>query len=358
MTRLGVCMVLAAMLLAIGAATAQDGSWADRVSLSGYFQTRYVDTDQSNLYDTFDLTRLYVTIKGDVDDHTTGIITFARVGPDVMPLSGGGEGGAVAVADPTHGYNIDLYNCFLDYRVGDSYAVQAGQVPTWFGLEGWEGSSVRLPFERAKIIQAGPGFFFKGAPDRGVWIRRNPQNDEPLVVLGISNGQFRNNDLDDDKNIDVHVKFDRDWGQFGASWLDGTLVTDGNASDRNALGAYVRMFPQPLGFQVEWADGELLGADRDGFYLQGMYACQDARNTVFARYEEYNADVDASNNASYDGYTIGVAHKVYDSGQITVQYTNGDWDLNGAVPGVGAEAQLGGGWSENLLGIQWQYAFR
>jgi len=350
MKRLAICMVVFTMLLSMGIAFAQEGlqgtCWSDRICMSGYFQVRYVDTDSKSEFDNFDLRRAFFTMKGDLDTHTTGIITFSRVGP----------------GDP----NIDLYNCFVDYRMGERYAIQAGQVPTWFGLEAWESSSVRLPFERAKILEGGPGFWFAGAADRGVWLRRNPEGGEPLVVLGVWNGQFRSDDLNDDKNVSIDVKFNREWGQFGASWFDGTYVqvpAEGAPvqTDRNAVDVYVRKFADPWGFQAEWADGEMMGADRDGYYVQGMYDLQDGKNVAFARYEEFNIDPHAvlaaqegsfGASAEYTGFTIGLRHRVYESGYVTVQYTDGDWDRTGTVDGQS------GNNSEDLLGIQWQYSYR
>ena len=347
MKRLAICMVIATMLLSMGIAFAQEGlegqCWYDRVCMSGYFQIRYIDSDDEANPDNFDFRQLYVTIKGDLDDRTTGIITLARVGP----------------GDP----DVDLYNAFIDYRLGGGYGIQAGQVPTWFGLEAWEGSSVRLPFERAKILEAGPGFWQAGAADRGVWVRRNPESsDEPLVVLGIWNGQFRADDLNDDKNISLDIKFNQDWGHFGASWFDGSYIANSVENDRNAVDLYVRKFAKPWGFQAEWADGEMLGADRDGYYVQGMYDLEDGKNIVFARWEEFNARpyrsvLVAQENgfrphAEYTGWTIGVRHKVYDSSSITLQYTDGDWERTGEVDGKTGDN------SEDLLGIQWQYEYR
>ncbi|MBD3291398.1 MAG: hypothetical protein GF393_00630 [Armatimonadia bacterium] len=346
MKRLVICMVIATMLLSMGIVFAQEGleqetCWYDRVCLFGYFQVRFIDTDSMDEFDNFDFRRGFFTIKGDIDDRSTGIITLARVGPD----------------DP----NIDLYNAFIDYKLSERYAIQAGQVPTWFGLEAWEGSSVRLPFERAKILEGGPGFWFAGAADRGVWLRRNPEGEEPMVVLGVWNGQFRSDDANDDKNISLDVKFNREWGQFGASWFDGEFYNAGPdvTQDRNAVDVYVRKFADPWGFQAEWVDGEMFGADRDGWYAQGMYDFQDGKNVAFARYEQFNAEPQAvvaaqgaRPQAEYDGFTIGVRHQVYDSGFVTLQYTDGDWDRTGTVDGQSGDE------SEDLLGIQWQYNFR
>ncbi|MFP4249621.1 MAG: porin [Armatimonadota bacterium] len=343
MKRLVVCMVIATMLASMGAVMAQEGlegeeCWTDRVCMSGYFQFRFVDDDLRDESTNFDLRRGFFTIQGDLDSRTTGIITFARVGE---------------AADP----NIDLYNAFVDYRFADRYGVQAGQVPTWFGLEAWEGSSVRLPFERAKILEGGPGgwgFWYQGAADRGVWLRRTPEGNEPLAVLGIWNGQFRSDDANGDKNVSIDLKWDKPWGQFGASWFDGEFYNAATdmTQDRSAVDLYVRKHATPWGFQAEWVDGEMFGADRDGFYLQGMYDLQgDGENVVFARYEEFNASVDAANHAEFDAFAIGIRHKVYESSHITAQYSTGDWNRTGTVDDASSNED------EDLWGIQWQYSY-
>ncbi|MEA3404103.1 MAG: porin [Armatimonadota bacterium] len=336
MTRLVVCMVLIAMLVTAATAVAQEGveeeSWYDRVSMSGYFHARYIDTDQEGEYDTFDFRRMYVTIRGEMD-RTTGIITFSRVGPN----------------DP----NIDLYNAFVDYKIGDRYAIQFGQVPTWFGLEAWEGSSVRDTLERAKILEGGPGFYFAGAPDRGIWLRRapTPETWEPLIIFGVWNGQFRSDDANDDKNVSLDLKWNAPWGQFGASWFDGTYVDGtGNEADRGAVDLYVRLFPAPWGVQAEWADGELLGADRDGYYLHGSYLMPNGTDKVYGRYQEFNADT-AMTSTNYEAWTLGWARELDENNEITVEYTDGDWTSSGG------EDQSSGG-SDDMFGVQWQYAFR
>ncbi|MGD9496994.1 MAG: porin [Armatimonadota bacterium] len=344
MTRLVVCFALAAMLLPICAAVAQEGleeqCWYDRMCISGYFRVRYMDTDSASESDQFDLRDLYLTVQGDIDKRSRGIITLSRVGP----------------GDP----NIDLYNLFVDYKIDDQYRVQIGQVPTWFGLEAWEGSSVRLAFERAKILEAGTGFFWAGAPDRGVWFRRMPSPDnpyEPMVILGVSNGQFRADDKNDDKNFDLHLKWQQPWGLCGLSFLDGTYVDAADTeTDRSAWDAYVRVVPNslagPVGLQFEFVDGELLGADRDGWYGQAIYDLGNTKDTAYLRYEEFNADVNPANSASFEGWTLGFSHRVYDSSRITVEYRDGDWERTGTVDGASGDA------SEDWFGVQWQYGFQ
>lgn len=347
MSRVTICMVVITMLLAMGLSLAQEGleeqCWYDRICMSGFFRIQYLDTDAPGAHDNFDVRDLYLTFQGDIDARSRGIITFARVGPN----------------DP----DVTIYNLFVDYSMSDQYKVQIGQVPTWFGLEAWEGSSVRLPFERAKILEgtaAGFGMWWQGASDRGVWFRRMPtpgSSCEPMLIAGVSNGQFRSDDENDDKNIDAHLKWMKDWGQFGLSWMDGTYV-DGQSveTERSMWDAYVRLHPNtvvgPIGLQFEYADGELLGADRDGWYGQAVYDFGNTKDRAYLRYEEFNADVDAANMAEFTGWTVGWAHQVYDSSQITLEWRQGDWDRMGTVDG-----QTGSN-DEDWIGAQWQYSFR
>ena len=172
MSRTLICVVLVAMLFAMGTAYSQEGleqePWYKCISISGYFHARYMTWE--NDHDGFDFRRMYVTLKSQVNDDTTGIITLSRVG---------GKGA-----------NIDLYNAFVDYKINEQYAVQIGQTPTWFGLEAWEGSTKRLPLRRARILEGTPapgteGFWTLGAPDRGVWLRRNPGS--PSEAKAVSN---------------------------------------------------------------------------------------------------------------------------------------------------------------------------
>lgn len=346
MSRTLICVVLVAMLFAMGTAYSQEGleqePWYKCISISGYFQARY-STYDGRMDDSFEFRRMYVTLRSKVNDDTTGIITLSRIGPN----------------DP----NIDLYNAFVDYSITPEYSVQVGQVPTWFGLEDWEGSSVRLPFERSEIMAgspatAHPGFYYAGASDRGVWLRRNPQNpSQPLVVVGVCNGQFRANDMNTAKNISVDVKFKRDWGMFGASWLEGTLSRMVGApaveveQDRSAVSAYVRLFPEPFGFQAEWADGELFGNDIDGYYAMGLYKTNSG--TAFLQYQDYNSAAQGvaaaakSADVEYDALSIGYAWDVDAANRITVQYTDGETTF------LGGDSQ-----DENYAGAQWQYSFR
>ena len=338
-----VCMVLITMLFTLGVACADE--WYDRVSVSGYAQARYQMSDMG--WSQFDLTRLFLTVRAKPTDNATVIFTLFSKASSV---------------------NVELYNAFVDWKINDQYAVQVGQVPTWFGYNGWRGSSVRTAWERPRIIQGTPpgqytatpspdgrvGFYVLGAPDRGIWLRRNPSGSEPLVIVGVCNGQFRAGDANSTKNIEAHVKFTRDWGAFGASWMDGTFTAGAGqpwwpagTTPRDAFGLYCVVNPAPWGFEGEWATGKMLGRDRDGYRVQGMYAT--GSGTAYVSYEDFTVDPSIAFpiTDTYDALTLGYAWDLDAANTVTVQYTKADW-TSGPIPTVG----------EDYGGIQWQYSYK
>ncbi len=345
MQRTMLCVAIVAMVCVVGAAYAQDGdSWTDRISVSGYTHARY-DTGDS-VEDGFNFRRMFLNVISRVNDRTMGVITLSRAGGTAT--------------------DVDLYNAFVDYKINEQWNVQVGQVPTWFGLEGWEGSSARgrLVLERAAIIEGGPqgtqGFYFKGAPDRGVWFRRNPVTaQEPLVVLGVCNGEFRAGDVNTAKDVSVDLKWQREWGLFGMSWLNGTMgdTAAGEENPREAFGAYARLFPAPWGLQAEWAGGEMMGDDRDGWYVQGMHAFEDHPGILFARWEQMSIEAGGTttaqlpgSNSDYDALIVGYEYKLDDNNEITAQWTDAEWTARAAGVSTTSDASWGA--------VQWQYAFK
>jgi len=324
-------MVILLLAMALPVAAQADSSWADRISLSGYFQTRYEARDFGT--DEFVLRRLYVTAVVKANERTTGVITWARVGPDVQGQS-----------------NTDWANIFVDYAVNDQWTARIGQAPCWFGLECWEGSAGRLALERAAFLagvygNAPLGLYFAGPWDEGIWLQRKPSGSEPMAIFGVCNGQFRDADSTHNKNVSVDLKWQQDWGQFGVSWLDGKLSMS-SPTDRSALLGYVRWNPpdNPLGFQAEYMEGKLLGHDIDGWYGQVSYSGLTEGGTAFVKYEEYDPDTDSSDN-EYDALHIGYAQQLDPNNKVTIQYTNG-------------ENKGGCDTNADQIAAQWQMAFK
>ncbi len=332
MSKLGLCLMVTVLLaMALPVAVQADSSWADRISLNGFFQTRYEVRDFGN--SEFVLRRLYVTAVVKANERTTGVITWARIGPDVQGQS-----------------NVDWANIFVDYAVNDQWTARLGQAGTWLGLECWEGSSVRLALERAAFLagvygNSPRGLYYAGPWDEGIWLRRNPSGSEPMVILGVSNGQFRDADSTHNKNVSVDLKWQQDWGLFGVSWLDGKLTNPPTTTDRSALLGYVRWNPpdNPLGFQAEYMQGKLLGSDIDGWY-QVSYSGLTEGGTAFVKYEEYDPNTGSTGN-EYDALHVGYAQHLDDNNKVTVQYTNG-------------ENKGGCAKTADQIGFQWQMAFK
>ena len=231
--------------------------WYDKICINGYFHNRYEARQDSE--DDFLMRRLYVNLIGSLNDRTTAVVTFGRVGPE----------------DP----KIDLACAFVDYKATSEWSLRVGQAPTAFGYDAAESSSKRLPLERFVGVEGIPtrtdrpglpGLYFKGPWDRGVWLTRKPTGSEPSIMVGLTNGNFREADNNSDKTYTVDLKWKRPWGTFGASWLDGRLIPAPGApeSDRRGLDLFVHTDPAPWGFQAEYIDGDLLGTSMDGWYGQ------------------------------------------------------------------------------------------
>ena len=336
-------MVLAMVFSIVACATAQKGevcSLSDKLTICGYSQMRYDGGDQLGPNDDpedFTLRRAFLNIIANPNERCMIVLTLATFDPN----------------PPGHASDdLVVYNLFMDYKLNDVYSARFGQVPTYFGLEAWQGSSERVALERAAILQSGPGalgFYYAGATDRGIWVKRAGEGSAPDMYFGVCNGQGRNSDYDSNKNYSIDLKWKRDWGIFGVSWFDGTLGPTGAAinpaveTDRSAIDAYIKYRTPGWDFQAEYADGELLGADRDGWYVQ-VCKVKEGRSWVpYLKYETYDADAPA--NVEYDALHGGVAWQVDDHNELTVQVS--DVDLDNAT----------GSFDAVKFGVSWQMSF-
>ncbi len=334
-----VVVAMAVAYLHVGPVAADGDNWADRVSITGYFQARYEGSDMGE--DDFDLRRMYITMLIDANERTKATITWTRIG-----------------FDPIEFANTDWANIFVDYVVSDMWTARIGQAPTQFGLECMQDSAYRMALERAAVLEGGmngrpAGLYFGGPWDRGVWLMRTPRNSEPQLTLGIMNGQFRGGDKNNNKTVSIDAKWNPAWGQFGASYLDGEYTNmQGMTSDRQGLLGFLR-WDEPecrWAFQGEYVDGELMGNDIQGWYSQVEYAGLKEGGTAFLKYEEYDPthgpQMRATQNGSmadtYEALHLGYAQWLDHNNELTVQYTDAD---------MGSSS-----WDE--FGLQWQFGFR
>ncbi len=284
------------------------GCWTDRITINGFFHNMYAARKDTS--DDFFMRRLYVNMIANLSSSTTSVVTLARVGP----------------SDP----NIDLANAFVDYKFKDNWMVRFGQVPTYFGLDTYESSSRIIPLERFVATEGIPsrpdrpglpGLYFQGPWDRGFYVSRLPQGKEPMVVAGLVNGNFRNSDDNNNRTWSLDLKWDRDWGRWGASYMDGKYGPTGSETDRKALGLYFRTEPKPWGFQSEYVRGSFMGSDIDGWYVQAAY--RQGRNTPYFRYQKYDPDKDTSGD-TFKGWHLGINHQLTRNNRLTLEYSDAD----------------------------------
>jgi hypothetical protein len=314
--------------------------WEDKVKINGYVQQRYIYRDWGE--DEFWFRRMYINLIVTPNDRTTAVVTWARIGPDPQGLT-----------------NTDWANVFVDYKINDSLTARVGQGPDWFGLETAQSSGSRLAMERAAVLEGGQGkplgLYFAGPWDRGVWLVRNATSDEwwePQAIFGVINGQFRATEKDNNKTISLDLKWKPEWGEFGASWLNGWWTNDlglpfaAGTTQRSALLGYVRWDPDWCKFAVqgEYVDGKLLGSDIDGWYAQLEYD-PVPDGTAFVKYEKFDPAHGVPAN-HYDAWHFGYAHSLDKSNKLTVQYSAGD--NRQAAPGTT---------SRDELAVQWQFGF-
>lgn len=332
MRKLAIPLVVIFVLSLAAMACAQD-SWADSLSINGYFQARYEGNDA--VEDEFHVRRMFTNMVGDLSEDSTAVLTFARFDNYQPPFED----------------DIIIYNMFVDYQLNEQWSTRFGLVPTTFGYEAWQTSQHRIALERARILQGDPGvptkcgFYFGGASDRGLWVKRSGENAEPDAYFHVANGQFRKSDANSNKNIGVDLKWQRDWGQFGVSWLDGKYTdSSGNEAAREALDGYVLFDAGCVDIQAEYADGELLGDDRDGWYAQVSKQMDDKDLTPYLKYEEFNSTTASGNcNADYSAIRLGAAYQVDEANELTLEiYDSED---------TASDKEIGG------FGLSWQASY-
>ncbi len=314
--------------------------WYDKITWNGYFQTRYRWLRNSR-NDDFFLRRMYINLIAKPNPRTTAVVTYARIGP-----------GWNTVANDT---NTDWANIFVDYKMTPQWVVRLGQGPTWFGIEDAQSSSRRIPLERASVFEGTGGvpgvipnhfgLYFQGPWERGIWFIRNPKKNEPQIILGLNNGQFRGLEIDTTKNFSAHLKWQRPWGRWGVSWLDGqwTNSANGMQTPRDALGFNFRYEPDPVGFQAEYMTGRQFGSDVDGWYCQLEIQPRNHAGRVFFKYENQDFDIEPTPDLAcedYEAWHIGYAYQLDKNNRLTLQYTDAEAG-NADADEVGFQWQLG-----------------
>ena len=323
MVRLAVPLMVVLTLTALSAVCAVAGevtTGSEKLSFNGFLQGRFAGGD--NVEEDFALRQAFLNIIATPTERSGLVLTLATFDPN----------------PPDHkSDDIIVFNLFAEYQISDEWSVRIGQVPTYFGLETWQGSADRVALERAAILEkarpytAGAdlnGFWWASPSDRGVWFRRaGGGGSAPDIYLGVCNGQFRASDYNNKKNYSVDLKWTADWGQYGLSWFTGDYgVFDAETSTwtettRRACDVYGRVNTGPWAFQAEFATGKLLGSSRNGWDLQAERNMPGKPYMPFAKYEEFTNKL-SPHNDTYDAIHAGLVWDVDARNELTFQITD------------------------------------
>ncbi len=331
------------------ASVSKPSAWADKIVISGYFQNRYehfspgVGAGAAN-EDRFGMRRLYLNLLIKTGGRASGVLTFGSDGPNIRKT------------------DTAWHNIFCDYKVTDTDTLRFGQGPNQFGLEAWQSSGRRLPFERSAVVEGGTrgkpaGFYFLGWNDRGLWWIHTPKDRTrlPQTVVSVVNGSFLNDPLNNSRAVAVDLKWQPKWGMYGISWLNSTFTQPAAPNvvwhprvpqgpfARNAWDGYVRyVAPNDWAVQTEFIGGRMAGNSVRGWYGQLEKVLPNAPGTAFAKYEWYDPNTnDGMSSDIYRAWILGYAHQLDKNNRITAQ---GTWGKIGTS-------------TPRESGVSWQYGF-
>lgn len=320
--------------------------WYDNIRFLGYMQGRFEDRRQmlssfppgaypqtsTEATDEFLTRRMYFGMIAKPNERTTATVLFRH-----LSWAGG----------------VDLEALNVDYKLSDTWNVEFGRVYNKYGWDAWESSSRRLPFDRFAGLEGYRpggvrGLFFQGPTDHGIYLTHKPApgapGSEPTVHLGLLNGNFLNAENNNNKTYEIDLRWNRPFGQFGVSWLDGEFTENVGTppapmtASRQMLDLWFHSDPQPWGFQAEFVDGELFGADVRGGYAQ--VARNNGAGTTYFRYEKFDPTQGLPGD-TFNAFRLGYAYQLDKSNELTLEYMDADRSAN----------EVG------QFGFQWQTAF-
>lgn len=309
--------------------------WSDKLKIGGYFQARYEDRRQmltgtspvtsTEAIDEFLVRRMYLGFFANPNERTSGAVLLRHL----------------------HNRSIDIEAMYVNYKFAKQWEVEFGRVYNKFGWDAWESSSRRLPFDRFSGLEGyGPGgvrgLYFQGPTDHGIYLTRKPRAGssdwEPVVHAGVLNGNFISGDTNNDKTVEVDLRWNRPVGQFGISWLNGKYDDATVTQDREMLDLWFHSDPKPWGFQTELIDGKLFGSDVRGGY--GQLARLVGDGTAFLRYETFDPTRGLDGD-SMKAWRLGYAYQMDSCNELTLEFMDAER----------AGVQVG------QVGFQWQMGF-
>lgn len=370
--------------------------WYDRLSIRGYGQFRYtslfgedntpslnVPNDRSvNEPETLFLRRGRVILSGDVTEH---VFLYAQ-------MDFAGSTGAPDLA-------LQMRDFYADISVDDAkefrFRVGTSKIP--FGWVNMQSSQNRAPIERPDAINSaaegerdlGAFFYWAPAATRALFrelIRsgRKGSGDYGVFGLGVFTGQGPNRS---DQNGEVHTvlrlcnPFELPNGQvielgvqgYTGRFVPSTAAIAGTTPGFSArgvrderIGVTMVVYPQPLGFEMEWnwGVGPTLSDDRtritdeslQGGYLMVNYLLKSSSGTwfPFVRWQYFDGARKFARNAprtEVNELDLGFEWNPWPEVEITAMYTHTFWRTDTSAFPYG-EAR-----GDDRVGLQVQFNF-
>lgn len=330
--------------------------WYERIQLRGYSQFRYNRLAESNrdlkcsscdksIGDNqgLFLRRARLTFFGDVSDKV-----FVYIQPDYATDAGSSQN------------YFQIRDAYFDYALSENkeWRARFGVSKVPFGFENLQSSSNRAPLDRDDAINT-------AAPnerDTGVFLMWSPieirkrfkeltsnnlkgTGDYGLLAIGAYNGQTLNKP---EKNNDLHrvvrltYPFKLENGQFIEASIQAyegkyTDEADSDFYDQRSAASFI-VYPQPLGFQVEYVvgsgpeyspeEGKVITDELKGGYVMVNYQTywnQD-RLFPFVRYQEYQGGRKLEDGRLYETreWEVGTEWQPNPAFELTAAYAISD----------------------------------
>jgi hypothetical protein len=341
--------------------------WYERIQLRGYAQVRYnrlLETNKNFTSPTTDksignnkglfLRRARLTFFGEVTDRV-----YIYIQPDYSQDVGTGS---------TPQNYLQIRDAYFDYALTEDkeWRIRTGVTKVPYGFDNLQSSSNRGPLDRDDAINTGApnerdtGVFLMYAPTE---IRKRfkdlTQNnlkgtgDYGMFAIGVYNGQTLNKP---EENNDLHrvarftYPFKMASGQFIEASIQAyegkyTISNGQDFYDARTAASFI-VFPQPIGFQIEYNIGqgpeydksknEVVTDDLAGGYAQINYALYHENHRFFpyARYQEYKGGrkTDNGNYMETKEWEFGTEWQPNAAVEFTAAYAIADRLVESATP--------------------------
>lgn len=270
----------------------------EKVKLSGYVQAQFTSDDAADPETDFRVRRARLKIEAPVTDMAALTLQV----------------------DATR--SVDLKDAYLDLgHSSDVWRLRLGQSKVPFMYEVLESSSSRLEPERTALATT----LFPGERDQGAWMQLSNILGDSIpgatLDVGFQNGAGANTaDNNDNKDVVARLRVpigntppekSTEADSVYTAYLNGEL-TDSKTSvttDKTFVGGGISKVFGPVWLRGEAIAGKQLGHDILGWYAHAAYEILGTSGTVFARYERFDENRDASGDL-FKNLTLGYKHQV------------------------------------------------